>query len=232
MVHRVRPFRLGSTLCLLAALSIGAVGPAAAGGGYDEQRAGLHAAADDYGRTVVEGGVLGALAGATTGALAGMMTGDSRNIGRGALIGAALGGFGGLVDGTAVAESKQRYARAEEGLDRAIGKARERNAKLQRVVVSADRLVAVRRAELTRLQGEGSGDRRAELQRAVDGDIHEIDAALAKARTARDEARSLLDKFRDAPRAGDLRQAASANDDAVRRLAADRDQLRTMRSGL
>lgn len=233
MSHRVRSILPRTALLLAVALSCGAAGPAgAAGDNYAGARAGLHSAVDDYGRTVVEGGVLGAFAGAATGAMAGLLSGDNRNIGRGALFGAAIGGLGGLIDGTAVAESKKQYARAEDGLDEAVRKARLRNAKLTKVVASADKLVALRRAELSRLKSEGSAERRADLQRAVDDDIREIDSALSKARTARDEARSLLDRYRNTGNSGGLKQEVSANDDAVRRLASGRAELETMRNGL
>ncbi len=220
-------------LCLAAVLSVVPIDAVRAGNeGYATSRAALHGAVDDYARTVVEGGLMGVLTGAATGAVAGLISGDPRNVGRGAAIGAGIGGLGGLLDGAAVAERKQHYARAEDGLDAAIGKARARNQKLARVVRSADKLVAVRRAELARLRTDDAAGRRAELQRAVDQDVDEIDSALSKAKTARDEARSLLTQYRDAPRASGLGREVSENEGAVRRLTEDRQQLQTMRNGL
>lgn len=231
MGKRFRSF-LAGTLCLAIVIGTGVSGPAQAGGGYADARAGLHSAVDDYAQTVVEGGVLGAFAGAASGALVGLMTGDARNVGRGAIIGATLGGIGGLMDGVSVADRKRQYARAEDGFDEAIHKAHLRNSKLSRVVSTTDRLVAVRRFELSRLQGDTSSAQRAELQRAVADDIREVDTAMAKARTARDEARSLLDQYRDAARAEGLRKEVSANDTAIKRLASDRDALEAVRNGL
>ncbi len=232
MANRTRPF-FAASLCVVLTIGAGGSGPAlATERGYAEARTGLHSAVDDYAQTVVEGGILGAVTGAAGGALVGLMTGDGRNIGRGALMGAAIGGFGGLLDGASVADRKQQYARAEDGFDDAIRKVRRRNSKLLRVVDTADKLVAVRRSELSGLQSDTSSGRRAELQRAVADDIREVDTALTKARTARDEARSLLDQYRGAPRADGLRKEISANDSAIKRLASDRDALEAVRNGL
>ena len=149
---RVRSAGILSVVALAAQMSVTPL--SAAGRSYDAPRAALDTAVDDYARTVIEGGLLGALSGAAVGAIGGALTGDTANIGRGALMGGVLGGFGGLVDGTDVAEKKRRYARAEDGLDSAIRNARTRNGKLARVVRAADSLVGARRAELARLETE------------------------------------------------------------------------------
>ena len=62
--------------------------------------------------------------------------------------------------------------------------------------------------------------------------MSELDQAIAKARTARDEAKSLVDRYRDAPRGGGLQKELSSNEGAIRRLTEDRTQLRSIGAGL
>ncbi len=120
-----------------------------------------------------QGAGIGAAGGALLGAGIGALTGNSSDVGRGALIGAALGGAGGFAYGTHVANQKAKYATTEKWLDACIADAEKKRsaavayngrlknelARLEREVNSAR--VAGDRKKLSSLKRQIASERKA-----------------------------------------------------------------------
>ena len=141
----------------------------------------IRAQADDFGVTVAQGAIVGAIAGGLIGAIT--SGGDMRRTITGAVAGGAVGAVGGYV----VAGQKAEYARKEDALDALIADARQRNEKLTRIIATTDDVIKKRRVELAELKAQNLAaadkvKKQSELLSKLEADQEAVDKAITSAR--------------------------------------------------
>lgn len=167
------------TACQTTNMTAPVMGYQSKASSQDKKRGLLISQTEDYRRTIIEGVAVGAILGGLGGAVLTAATGGSEQaVVRNAMLGAALGGLAGGAIGSNVAKKKQQYVQKEDELNAKIKQARSNNAKLSKMVASANSLVRQRQADLAKLDKQNKAQRAA-LAREIGSDQRAISGAIA-----------------------------------------------------